>query len=461
MYKYSVLIIAISLLLGLVILLAELRRRKVRGGVDFLMVCSVLYFVVYGVVPIWLQFVDPFVFRLRYAEDLLRIDFDDIEFLWASVTALCGYVVLAWSYSYFRVASYRFIRPFPEVPAWKQKLAAHFLFGTGLCSLFIHAWNAGGIMRLVTYSTAYRVGRETSLFANESLEFVKYFMGLITWAAFIYYAIYRSNINSSSKYIYRILFLVSILISITSSGVILGGRLGLLIILAAMINGYCFINEYKQIQYRYIVMLVALAMGITLYGRQIFMIFYDPNLMAVHEKYLASYSYFKVNAVFVDVSFPYLVLANTISAVPDQVYYRFGIDYILALAYFIPAGAGAEYKQVLGIQVPKSISYVNSELFGRYSGVPVDFLSFGIFNAGYLGVLILCALLGIGLSVLNRIFPAEGNNLTRMLRAAWVTMFPFVIMYADPKEFGFRMFSVFLTTGILWVLVNLDPIRRT
>ena len=75
-------------------------------------------------------------------------------------------------------------------------------------------------------------------------------------------------------------------------------------------------------------------------------------------------------------SFPYVISANTIQIVPEEVGYRYFIDLPLAALYLLPSFGGAD-------TWPRMISHIHLEMLPL---MPIDLVSFGYYALGAVGV---------------------------------------------------------------------------
>lgn len=149
-------------------------------------------------------------------------------------------------------------------------------------------------------------------------------------------------------------------------------------------------------------------------------------------------------------AFPFPVAAHTYATAPESVGgYRFFMDLPLALAYMLPGGG----------DWPEMISHIHNRTVPLL--LPYDLVSFGIYNAGVAGVVVVFAAFGILLALIDGWLGRAHGWLARALCAAWMLYLPFRIMYADPYTAMKTGFGLIVGTAVVLVLVILANRRAT
>ena len=145
-------------------------------------------------------------------------------------------------------------------------------------------------------------------------------------------------------------------------------------------------------------------------------------------------------------SYPLVVLANTLHVVPQEVGYRWFTDLPFGAIYLLP-------KILIGSDWPQTLNLINGAMFGM--PIPIDLLSLGVFSLGYLGLVLVAVLFGLLLRFLDGWLDPSGGWLVAMFRAAWLTYLPVRIMSADPYASLKSGFQLIVGTMILLAMVHL------
>jgi hypothetical protein len=153
-----------------------------------------------------------------------------------------------------------------------------------------------------------------------------------------------------------------------------------------------------------------------------------------------------------EMSFPYGNLAGALDAVQRRIPFRWFSDIPIGVARMLP-------KRLLGIQLPATISQVNSNWHGATAGeIPIDLLSFGYFSSGITGVVLTCFLFGWMLRVADHAFGCQPGAAVP-LRVAWIEYLAFRVLYSDPTHWIVTGFGLFIATCLVHWVGRLDGAR--
>lgn len=144
-------------------------------------------------------------------------------------------------------------------------------------------------------------------------------------------------------------------------------------------------------------------------------------------------------------SFPHVVSAHAMQIAADTIGYRYFIDIPLAGLYMLPSLGGVD-------TWPPMLSTFHEEILPE---IPYDLISYGFFNLGVLGVIIVFGFMGALLALFDMWLTPGAGWLVQCLRAGWMMYLPFRIMYADPytsMKTGFGLIvGTILILGLVWL----------
>jgi len=186
--------------------------------------------------------------------------------------------------------------------------------------------------------------------------------------------------------------------------------------------------------------------------------FFDNPAQGLSELVGALSERFTKSALFVlnEFAFPYVVSARTLTLVPDTVGYRYFVDFPLTILYLLPSLSSADSWPPLTAH----LHLANQAVFGNdaIQRMPIDFISFGIYNVGFAGVLISSVGFGFLTGLIERWLCDSRDFLTALLRAGWMLYLPFFILYATPYTAAKTGFG--LVVGTLAVIALVFRVSR-
>jgi hypothetical protein len=415
--------VLLSLFLGLVIIGCELMRPKQHGFLDFLRGTSVIYFIAFAVLPIYLQVLswrDPSLTQSW----IFITEMNDSSFVYVGLLALIGYGGIFLGY-HLRVGPAPLAR-LPEVkgPQFSDQylLALGLFFACiGTSAFLIYASELGGLWHMLKYSGAYR----SRLDIKSNYAFLRNIAPLLLIASYLFYGAVRMAKTAGAARVRKILFLYAFLASL----LLLyhqAGRLNLLMYM--LIFPLVTIVEQNRIRWKTLALGAVLFLAIILFGKELFHIILDPQAVSRKVDALQQGGETKaISYVMFEFAFPALTLANTVGqAVPEVVPYRYFVDFWLALVSLLP-------NKLLDLESKTTVSMLNTRLFGQEGTIPVDLVSFGYFNLGTIGVLLTTLLFGVLLRLFERLLPTQGGPAVSIFRVAWILFLAFRVMYGDPE----------------------------
>lgn len=418
----------IAVILGLLIIFIETVRPKNHQFMDFFRFISLVYFIVYVICPIFISYS---IFGINAQAGLGWFRSSKTSLLYAETFALMGYPLLFFGYSgASSIVTTMITGSNGGNASIKLETKSHFskrrlfvvgsLLGlAGGISLVFYASQIGGLFSLIKYAGALRSG-EPPIITQYS--FLKNVSPLVLSASFIFYGLWKDYKEDRRVWLYRFLFFLTLLMSMTIMFHI-AGRLRLFSYLMTFPMVNMAINGRFKV--RSLVFGLVFAVLLILFGKQVFHLFVDPETLSRKMNLLRSENYSGLTAIIGEFSFPLAVIANTVCyAVPNQIPYRYFVDFPLAIIYLVP-------KRFFNIKdLPVTANSLNGLQFG--GGIPIDLISLGYYSLGVLGVVILLLLFGATLRLMDRIFMNQNEFIVETFRVSWMFFLGFRIMYGDP-----------------------------
>jgi hypothetical protein len=435
--------VALPLLLGVWILITEVRRGQVPGMVDSLRGASAFFFVSFALAPVYLAFA-PIGDSSQWA--WVRSGSSDERVQASLASILCyGAMVVA----YFRFArlgsGVKAIRR-PSVlgsvssrTAWRVGIICT---GAGVAAFVVYAWDAGGIITVLQNSMIMRVVGDEYLVSR--FAFLKN-ASLVTIAGS--YLLMGAQLDPLGRpRVKRVI----VWLSYAASLVILyhlAGRLLMILYLSvfAMVRPYIG----KRMGAIRTAGLVAIGLAIAILGKQIFNFYiYREGLGAQMDR--VWYETADVlSALTLEFSFPYGNLCAFVKHVPSDLPYRWFLDVPVSLISLLP-------DSLLGLDLPNSASrdYSLWQGFGIGTELPVDLVSFGYLSLGVLGIVIVGYAFGTALRVADETL-SWWSPVVVPLRIAWVQFLATRVMYGDPSHGAVSGFGLVACTALVIVWARL------
>jgi len=438
--------VPISLLLFGVIVCVETLRQKPRCRIDFLLPVSVMFIVLFCVIPLYLLF---FYFSKNAGAGfwIFKNSLDDVVFLVASLASLSGYLAIIFGY-YFKNILHRgrgvgrcsdvtinSVEKKIEIKNKNLLIIGIILGCLGSIALFFYAYSIGGVAIMIELAAAFR-GSEPPVISR--FAFLKNVAPLVIVSSYFFFAIIKSSSTRMMLFFSRVFFVITFFLSL----IILFHQSGRLYLIT-----YLFIFPIAQmmrdnkLNYKLIIVGSILFFLFILLGKEGFHFFIDPDSFFDKADTFSSNPISIVSNMLNEFTFPYVTLANTIKVVPVDIMYRWFMDIPISVVYLLP-------QRLLDLKdLPPTVTMLNVEQFG--APIPVDLLSFSYFSMGFPGVLIVCFVYGFMLRVFDRMLPSNGEYIFVIFRAAWIMFFATNVMYGNPHHALVGGFSLFIATAIL------------
>jgi hypothetical protein len=436
----------VAVLLGCLVLGVEVRRKDVPGGLDFLRAAGLVYLLAFCFVPIYVELAEP----RNTTQWLWVTSFDRNSRLTALLIAWLGYVVIlcgygtggAWIHRRFRATRGVLVG---MVATRTARRVGAFCLGGGILAFVLYAEDAGGIVVVMKNSMVMRMVADESLVGP--FAFLKNVAPLIMAASYILLGVWQDKAGR------RPVDLVLLLVSVAASLALAyhqAGRLNAILYVGVFVLVRPYVG--KKIRLAHITAMMVGAVVVIALGKPLFnMYVYSEGLQTAVEQ--TSVAVGETAGSFVmEMSFPYGNLAGALDAVPRRIPFRWFSDIPIGVARMLP-------KRLLGIQLPATISQVNSNWHGATAGeIPIDLLSFGYFSSGITGVVLTCFLFGWMLRVADHAFGCQPGAAVP-LRVAWIEYLAFRVLYSDPTHWIVTGFGLFIATCLVHWVGRLDGAR--
>lgn len=410
--------IIISLLIIIGVPVFELIRKKERI-IDYLSLINVIFFLAYGIVPIYIYLFPNEVIQWR---TLLHNNTMDTKFFIGILIALLFYIITAISYYVSGRVSFVYkTRGYSEEIFGKVSTSSNLfkpailLFIIGGASLLVYMNVVGGFSE---YLRVGRILRNDGSYIQHSLMFLKNITPLICVSSFMFYSFIKSS-RESTKFINMIFFLVSFIASLL---VIFhsSGRMTVFIYLVTFpLANMLFQNRIK---------IRRLLLGSILF---LILVIYGNSLLDVEAETIEMNRADAgiVNNIVREVGFPFVNIATMYDLFPSIFSFRGGFtDVTDALIGLVPS-------RIISLDTfnSESVSVFNTKFYSAPGGVmPVDIISFGYMSFGLAGVVIVAFLFGFLAKWTENLFSYHKSFVACMFYISLMIVFSFRLMYGDP-----------------------------
>lgn len=401
MLNYEVIVSSITLVI--ITLLMYLYLIVSKKGLIFRYVMLSLGFF-YGVIPLLLLSMDLNQFWNIHL--LRQFDQQSSKLINTSFKSLVFIITLIFSYllsTYLINKSYEF-KYKPKFIVVRYISLCSFLIGS--ISLIVYTYILGGIEHAVELAEIMR-----SPFAPEyNVTALKMMQPLVLLSSYLYFILYLDERNSKTTNAY--MFLISFIFSLYYF-IIFAGRLPFfLYILAFLIHFLVSFFNKSQVSFKKIIFLF-LTPIIMLNVYQIIRNFdsgssYSESMWETLKRYI------------IEFSFPYI---NNFVMTTTQFEYRYFQDYFIWIVRIIPSSILAKFD----VDKPSSLDQINTINQGATNsgGIPVDIISFGNYQLGYIGIIVLAVLFAAIIRYFELHLVSLINN-----RPTWLTfLYVKVVMY--------------------------------
>lgn len=389
-------------------------------------IASYCYALIYGVIPIYYIFTDktaPPKIQAAYHTDA------QFEVL---LVAVIGYIIL--SLSYFLGSKIKFKKQVTlekYLPRRKYEWWAYLSFIVGMFGVLIEIQLQGGIMNSIMNIDKLRAFTDSSVKdgTHNPLVFFRMFKPFMIFSYYVFNMLARHTKHPRHRFMSFITFLLTAYIIFIN-----GGRTHIFIFLATVFVGFIIRNKKKEQQKRskkqIFATILIVAVGIFV------LVGFDPIFATItYGVPLDFSSTTNLDSFAFQFSFPY---SNMLYVVTHQFSYRYFQDSFNWIISILPSFLTSK----IGIPDPTPLYEYNTDLQNTSmvgGGIPDDYLTFGMYQLGYLGIVLSLIFFGIVISQIDKIIQAYKNNVTlKPITLRVIIYIGMIIMYAD-AEATFRL----------------------
>lgn len=430
--------VVISILFVLFIPLVEKKRKKTKVF-DFLSGINLVYFITFGVAPLYIYFF----YEYTTWKTIRLNDIEGNSFFYAGVYSLFFYIFIIIGY-YF---SSRFLVVkkintlfqgfFDRITDKTVFKISTLIFFVGFVSLIIYINVLGGFSTYLTSGAIIRSANNT-VFVSPFM-FFKTIASLIYMSAFLYWAMFVESRKN------RIMYLMLFLISFTFSLLHLyhtAGRLTIIMFLITFPLAKMYYNN--RIYWKKTFITVFLFFVVVIIGDSILN---GNNTQPFYELFLDKFNNFgyTFGIIIQEFTFPLTNLANSIIVFPENYNFRYGMDFLIGIQEILPS-------RLLNFDFMKAdtLSELNSfTLFEVNYTIPVDAVTFGYVSFGIVGVIIAGFLLGVTAKFIEAIFDIKNNYVAAMFYTSWLMAVGVMVLYGDPAQVYAAKFRLFIPSLLL------------
>src|SRR4029078_4781783 len=350
--------------------------------VDFLTGVSLLYFICYCVVPIYIQSLQDT--DLGFWNWIFRLPFSASEYVSASLLSIIGYLAIIAGYHAADDKAARHLGT--QFKTWiipeTLKVVIASTFGVlGLVSLFIYAGEVGGFAIMVQAVGFFRNQTE----AYSDLGFFIKIAPFTSLSSYLFWDLLASTTRTLGKEAFSFCFVVtfvSSLLILYSMGV----RVQFVFYLLTFVL-YASVRR-GRLPLPHVFTATVVFMLVILFGKEIinYNVYLSDDIIGTAWEDISTDPFVGVRKLLIEFAFPYVSLSYLVQMVPDNISYRWFIDIPLGVAYLLP-------KPLLGLDLPATITMIYDEQLNV--PIPIDLLSFGYTSLGVIGTILVCLVFGV------------------------------------------------------------------
>ncbi|WP_297432228.1 O-antigen polymerase [uncultured Cetobacterium sp.] len=355
---------------------------------------SLVYLIYYVIVPLfWLNYPIKGYFPIQISKEIkhIKILYDISPYIFFSYIAyFLGFIIIGSKKNVIRNK---------KINIKVIKIYGLFSLIIGIISITILVYNFGNFITAIPKIINLRwINSNTYI----PFEFMRIFNPFVIVAFYVYYSL------NKKKYM-LLSFIASIYFLILQSG-----RSHVLYFIFPIVY-FKYINSKKTKQIYYILLLVIVIIILTLYGDEIRKYFMNIP-MNIKKNSLEE----NISKFIIQLSFPCF---NLIRLFREGNILRYGQD-IFVIFNIIP-----------GITM-ESLWQLNTKLFESFNaGVPVDILSFGIYQFGKIGMFIVMFIMGITTKLISRYFKRRKHIIYKLLEYRISILYAFIVINFDTEVF--------------------------
>jgi len=320
------------------------------------------------------------------------------------------------------------------------------LLGFAVVALSILVISEGGISDFFkTRSRLYFSSDQNIRQGTSPVAFLSNFLPLSLFASFLLWGIKKDSLLPQKKILVSTLFYLAFFLSILMCFT-RGGRFLLFMYIATFPLASSVMQKKKGKVSGKILLIAVAAVLIMIYGDALFrMLVYDYDLalgLALNNPNNKSvYAFYTFLSNF---AFPYL---DTIRNIRYPYDHHFFEDLVLFPFYYVP-------RQLIFIDLPSTSTEINTlRVHGSFDkgGMPTDILSYGLINAGVVGIVMCSFLFGLLVKTVNNFLTSINSYSSAILYSGFIIIVGFFVIYFDPHHFIRPYFYFWFGLGCLYV----------
>lgn len=431
--------VIIASLFGLSILLFELLRPKHNSIFDYLRAVNVIFLLAWVVVPIFIVGFQIDQFDADIPSWLLEHNFQDPNFTLAILCSILAYLSIISGY-YINLGSSRKgrIGVSTALEFYRGSRGETYLFYSGLVllifgtiALIIYSRSLGGVLPMLIYSGALR---SNSAPIASTMPYLKNLMALNMAAS---YLIFASMPLGKARLQVKWALVVAVLFSLITL-FHQAGRLNL----ASYIASFLIAIMMKRGRASVSTLSIGLIgfLGLIYFGKQLFhslQVVDDLSRRAEDLKNGGSL----IRQLLFEISFPFVNVSHAI--VNDaNIQTRYFQDLLLGAVYLLP-------DRLLNIELPPTLSFINTSFFGTKGEIPLDMVSYGVYSMGLIGIIIVGWVNGMAGRLFECAFCREDGGKLQIVGVVMLLWLAYRIIYGDQSNVwstGYHLFIMLVST---------------
>jgi hypothetical protein len=412
------------------IIVFEIKRKKANQYFDLLTGINISYIVYFGVSPLLFSFMDLRDYLPIYSLPAnIKMYYNSTNNLvYANFLIILSYVFIILGYYIFK----------------NKKNSSTFhhhiyignnkIFYLGLISFIIsflslsyYTYNLNGIWNAIKLAEYYRAIDSQ---IQDDFMFLRLFQPFILSSFFCFLILnnikrYNENIKDLIKnFAYKFMLVVTFILSIYYL-IINAGRAPILVFIFTII-----LYKSKKIKIKQLLIISALIIIGFIYGDLIleFLITGEISFTEINgDKYLIMLSKFVEQTIY-----PYINVVKVPSFISNVSDFRFFADYIFVWIINMIPGA---FLGIFGIDKIPPLWVINTNNFNSIiGGIPVDIISIGYYQLGFIGVILISFIFGMITSRLDDIFQKYEHEAIRLLRIRFLFLISTIVINAEPES---------------------------
>lgn len=433
--------LVLGIALTFIVLIATRANRKKFKVLTIFQIASYFYLFIYAFVPAY------YIFNIEVAPSKIATAYHTDYFYRVLLFAVVGYLFLIIAYGF----SNRHLVKHKEVqerilPMKKYERWAIITFSLGLIGILVEIYLQGGIANSISnieLIRSFAVESSVKSGTNNLLVLFRNFKQFMTFSFYVYFMLARMKRLPK----YTIMTIIAFIFT-TYIVFIGGGRTHIIIFIVTVITGFIF-NPQKETYLKNTksasILIITGVIGV------VSLIIFDPifSYLTYGNTIEIDFSSNNIDSLVLQFSFPYY---NMIFAISHDFQFRFFQDLFNWMINLLPS----YFTSRIGLVDPVLLYEYNTVLQNgsmNKGGIPSDILTFGYYQMGLTGLLIVILIFGVLISKLDNSLAFFRDSLVlKPILIRVVIYIGMVVMYADLEGIFRNRFDVVLLICLLYDL---------